>query len=433
MTLQTIASLVQNAKCNVRLAIQDVGVSEYSQGKRTRVIGQDEEKNVIALIGFQDVFDICKKIEIGNTYIFNDVMCSVFQEKLQLKISGSSTVHTSAVEIPLVTHTVTEMKQKSNEFVNTTLVVLSIGDLTPTKNGSHTRRVTFSDTCDSINAILFNDSAHQSLQEGDVLHVRGKMGQQQTLLVFSNVTKTVNTSFDEWWRNEERASKRQKTIYTLLGDITEDMIGMRIEVAAIVLSHSLAKTTTQNGTSKRMIVVGDPSHKSIEVNIFGDRADDEYNRGQYVCFSATVSDWNRFSLNTNANEMRQDTFSVQMYTDMPDWWMQLGKDATFESLSVSDVHFQTIGAVVREKPTRASVKGTVKDGIVKDETASLPLLIHKSYYNGTLEEFENERVAIRNAWFKDGSLILFKSSTRVVSKDSQTTLMGFVGVLDKVE
>lgn len=423
LSLQTISTLEENKKANIRLVLLDIQFSSYTGGQRTRIIAKDCENETIQMVGFNDVHPTCKKLELGRTYVFNDVMCSTFQEQLQLKILSYSAVNTSSEKITMSTLKIKDLETKEiNDFINLTAVVSKSNDTLESANGrSMTRRMTFVDDTGFVNACIINSATEKSFEEGDILNMRARIGNNQQLLVFTNMSKDDDTFLKTWWADnlmDELPSKRLKQTLTPLNQINDDKIGNRIDVCVVILESSIGTTTTSTGMTKKTLKVGDSTLKSIELSVFGEGADYVFEIGQELTFTATISEWNLLSLTTNSDSFRYEKMPVCTYASMSEWWNNVGCESDFECLSsIKPIDFITIDEILSkiENGSRVSFHGIMHGNKIKDATNEIEICRHHSVRSrpeNLLQIFDGKAVIVTNGKFKNGKIEIFKTSLR---------------------
>ena len=177
MTLINVSSLQVGNKANIRLVILDISSSPYSGGMRTKGLGKDEEGSTIEIVGFNDVHELCSQLSIGNTYIFNDISCSTFQQQMQIKIHSFSSIHHAASSIDMTNIKIKDLEsQNIDDFVNLSAIVSQCGDTAPSANGkSTTRRMTLVDDTSSVNVCAINAASELSFSEGTIVNVRARI------------------------------------------------------------------------------------------------------------------------------------------------------------------------------------------------------------------------------------------------------------------
>lgn len=416
MTLSTIKNLTDGKKYNLRMAVCDKEVSSYTGGERTRLTFLDEDGATIEGVGFNDVLATCNLMEIGKTYVLNDVVCASYKEKMQLKILPTSTVCTSAVKVSIPTVRIADIANKdANEHVVLKVIVSSASaDVSSTSSGGSVRKYSFMDPSGSIQAFAYNDASSDCVAEGTVVHVRAKIGMNKSLMLFSPMTATQDDALQTWWstdgEQEAVVAKRRKPNYTPIAELTVDNIGKEVDVAGVILSCSLGISTTQSGVPKRTMQIADASGCAIDVTIFGE-GDLVLTPYTSVYFTATVSEWNGVSLITRPSTFRNDVVATSHHKTLDDWWQDEGKTATMKFLSNQTLQFVTIEQARAGSETRVNIKGCLKDSVLTDDTGSIQVTAHASF-NGSVKEL-NGNVNIRNALLTKDSLQIFKNSIRM--------------------
>jgi hypothetical protein len=421
MTLSLINDIAFDQKVNARLLILDLQFYPYSGGTRTRILAHDEMKTKIEIVGFDNVHEMCQQLSIGNTFVFSNVICSTYNDKLQLKLSSFSTINTSTVELEGSKLTIQEMKNlPQDENVNIFAVVEESSPEVSTnpRTSSRTRRYTIADPTGSVSVYAINGASEEAIPEGSIISCRGKIGNNQSLVIFSPMSIVENEELKTWWNNNSDCSnKRKKPNFTMIGNITVNDIGEKVDIAGIIHSTSLGVTTTQSGSTKRTIHIVDPSCKSIEMTIFGDAAKNDYVIGSEIVCKATISDWNKFSLMMNSNIVGFEKIPVNKYKSMLDWWNIEGKYADITCISSSELPREcTIAEAIESTiaDERLLLKGDVNNGVLTDSSGSIKLESHSSVMTDTTTFKGN--VVIRNAYVRktpNGKcLVVFRNSVK---------------------
>jgi hypothetical protein len=343
---------------------------------------------------------------------------------LQVKLSSFSTINTSTVEIERPKLTIQQIKTfPQDESINMYAVVQEASEevsLNP-RSGSRTRRYTIVDPTDSMTVYAINGAAEELVPEGSIVSCRGKIGNNQSLVIFSPMSFVENDDLKSWWsaNDNQISNKRTKYNFIMIANITVNNIGEKVDIAGIIQSTSLGVTTTQSGNTKRTIHIVDPSCKSIEMTIFGEAAKNDYPIGTEIVCKATVSDWNKLSLMMNSNIAGFDKIPVNTYRSMSDWWQQEGKHAEIASVSSSDrprecTVADALTSIVADE--RLFLNGKINNGIFTDDTASIPVQCHSSFTTD-LSTFQGA-VSIRNAYIVSGEtpkLVVFRNSIKQAS------------------
>ena len=424
MPLSLIKDIQVDQKVSLRVFVLDVQFYPYAGGTRTRILAQDEMNTSIEIVGFDNVHAMCQQVNLGQTYVFSDVMCSTYNDKLQLKLSSFSTINTSTVEIERPKLTIQDTKTlPQDETINIYAVVQEASEEVSTnpRSGSRTRRYTIADSTDCMLVYAINGAAEELVPEGSIVSCRGKIGNNQSLVIFSPMSVVENDDLKAWWsaNNNHTSNKRTKNNFTMIANITVKNIGDKVDIAGIIQSTSLGVTTTQSGNTKRTIHIVDPSCKSIEMTIFGEAAKNDYPIGTEIVCKATVSDWNKLSLMMNSNIAGFDKMPVNEYRSMSDWWQQEGKHAKIESISSSDrprecTVTDALTNIVADE--RLFLSGKMNNGIFTDDTASIPVQCHPSFTTD-ISTFQGA-VSIRNAYIVNGEtpkLVVFRNSIKQTS------------------
>lgn len=424
MTITAIKSLEVDKKANLLVVVLDTIFSKYSGGDRARILVKDENGDTIECVGFNDVFNMCSKLCIGSTYILNDVLCSTFNETKQVKILSFTSIHTSSQEIKMSDLQLKDvMNMTPGEQINLKVIIDDAASETgTTASGGVSRRYKVTDPTESMMMMTFNVASETEFGPGSIVAFRGKIGTQQQINVFSPMSSTNDPALEDWWKSygSDTRTKRLKPNYTLISDITFGKIGQKIDIAGIVLSSSIGTTQTQNGTAKKSIQVVDQSCRAIDTTIFGSM-EEEFEIGSAVYFTATVSEWNNLSLTTNANMFRKDTIAVNSFPNLETWWSEAGKHATH--VCVSTTNFTELKSIedayTCADEIRVNIKGKLSNGVLSDESAkTIPVIAHSTA--GIDVSSMDGAVSIRNAHLsKDRTLIVFKSSLRMVEESKQ--------------
>ena len=422
MSLSKIQSIQVDQKINIRLGILDVSFIDYSGGKRTRIKAKDEEGDLIDIVGFNDVFEVCSKLSTGNTYVFNDVIVGKFNDNLQLKITSFSSIHTSISQISPGNITIDKVSNMNEgEYLNIVGIVSETSEdvTTNQKTGSKTRKYVISDETGDIILYAINDASTIMIDIGKCVAFRGKVGNNKALVTFNSMNTISNESIEKWWKTvgSNRDSKRVKTTtFTQIANITTDMIGERIDVAGIITTASLVPSTTQSGTLKRVISVTDSSCKSIETTIFGEGAKSEYIPGKEIFFTAIVSDWNNMSLIMNTQNSTGPKIAINKYSSLEEWWSNEGKFAEIENISSQVLpEIVTIeNALQKNLNDRLTIKGMLENSMLSDSSGSIKLIPHSSC---TIDiTTMNGNCTVRNAILskKDPpELVVFRNSVKM--------------------
>jgi hypothetical protein len=189
-----------------------------------------------------------------------------------------------------------------NQYMNFTAVVTEFNaTLQTTKSGNTMRKITVADDSASINIIALKDAVDDVFDVGQVVNVNGKLGDNNSLLIFQPMKATEDQDLQNIWENnscvkEESSSKRMRpnAMKMTLDKLNEDCIGKDVELTVVVVSYDTQSTTTQNGKTKKNMVVVDQSCFAIELTIFGDW-NQEIEFGSVFSLTATVSEWNCLS------------------------------------------------------------------------------------------------------------------------------------------
>ncbi len=421
MPLSLIQDIAVDQKVSVRVFVLDVQFYPYAGGTRTRILAHDEMNTNIEIVGFDNVHAMCQHVSIGQTYVFSDVMCSSYNDKLQLKLSSFSTINTSTVEIERPKLTIQKTKTlPQDESINITAVIQEASNEVSTnpRSGSRTRRYTIADSTDSMTVYAINGAAEELVPEGSIVSCRGKIGNNQSLVIFSPMSIVENDDLKAWWNanNQTNGNKRKKSNFTHIANLTVKNVGEKVDIAGIIQSTSLGVTTTQSGNTKRTIHIVDPSCKSIEMTIFGDAANNDYPIGTEIVCKATVSDWNKLSLMMNSNIVGFDKIPVNTYRSMSEWWQNEGKHANIESVSSSDRPREcniadALTSTVADE--RLYLNGKMNDGMFTDDSGSIPVKCHSSF-TIDISSFQGA-VSIRNAYIMKGetpTLVVFRNSIK---------------------
>lgn len=427
MPLTSVKELVANEKCNLRLYVVSKSVKLYGKNQSmTRIEARDENKELVQIIGWNDVKSTCDKITAGSIYVFNDVLCDVYKENMQLKIAQFSTIHISDVEFAY-SFPLNQLKNaKPQEMIEVKAVILEANGVTTNpRTGSHTRRYIVGDKNIECTVLAINDASVSSHLPGDVVFLKGKVGDNKNIVVFDAFPKVEDESLKEWWKTtvDSDGNRVNNTVFTELKDIKISMIGERINVVGIIKNVALAPVHFSSGKTKRSLTLADHTCHEVEVAIFGDDKDESFCKpGTQIAFLATVSDWNCISLIMNNIYNDHVPVEVNTYPSLEAWWDTEGKLATFETLSVSSPSkFITIEEALKGENDRVSIRGTIENGILRDATGSIALVNHASCVSSGVDIFQIQGEAyVRNALLSNtnNDLIVFRTSIKMVDSNS---------------
>lgn len=425
MPLTALNRIEAAQKYNIRAVILDVQHKDYSKGKMTRAIVMDENKTKTEVVGFQDVYDMCKQLKIGTTYVINDVIAELFNENIQLKFNQYSSIYSSSVSVQMDSVKIESVSEMApGEFVNITAIVQEFStDKKQTKSGSFSRQIVLCDPSGCIDVSLFQQASDEVFCVGDVVTMRGKVANYGGLHVFVPMTKTSAEELKSWWASEGKtAPKRAKQSSVMsIAAINEDTIGKRIDIECIVVSESFV-SKTPSGQDKKVILVADSSNTSITTTVFGEGCNKEFKTGDAVSITATVGEYNKFSLTTNV-ELITDIVNAENKLKLSTWWETAIVDSLIALSDTALPPICTIADAVSNSYDRVSIKGSIDkltdgtDVLVDSNGDNVPIKKHNSY---TTAFADTGMVMIRNAIFSANPpcLTIFKNSVRTESMNT---------------
>lgn len=400
MTLTNIAQLKASTKVNLRLLITDMFESVYSGGKRMKLTTEDEDGSEISVVGFQDVYDKCSKLQIGCTYVFNDVLSSEYQGKPQIKLVTTSNISDSAVQFKVRSLQLADVKEDM-QFV--TVIVTGMVE-TLSSNSKKMLQMRLHDTTGSFDAEAYSAGAECIIDDDTVVRARVKRNGHR-LVTFAKLIPVDDDDLKTWWedsgRAESAAKKKprvQEEVTVQLAELTYKSIGQRVEVKCDVV-YINDVSTTASGKARRSIVVADDTMHAIHVTFFGEDAATEFTVKQVMSLKATVSEWDNLSLIANAWTMHNGETSELEYDDS---FKMLTSRKPIEFITVSDV-------VQNRVNERVDLQGHLQDSFFHDETGNLPVTYHSSFRGD--KNLPNGKVKLIGAFYDGTHLELFRAVT----------------------
>ena len=430
MPMTTIVKLEVNTKNTIRGIVLEKSTRSYSNGTLMKGKVKDESGE-IDFVGFNESFEkFYENINVGTTYIFNDVMIQAYGDNKQFKMTSNSGIYVSPSQIKFETMSIIECltSKVPNESVTVKAVVSYFEDkLSTTSNGGNKRLMKICDSTSSCDVYAINEAANKTFEIGSIVTIVGKVGNSGTnIIVFSPISEANDSTLSDWWDSEGKNVKKfRKEIRNVdIAHIKDCNKGDEIKLNGVIETCAIAPVVITVGEStrtKRVITIADSTNHKIEVSVFGESSVDNFPIGKQVSIIGKMSTWNGVSLTTNVGNITDcENFSVREYDSLSKWWELEGMHLTMVNVSVPEIKSTECTVAEARKMangSRVTMIGKIiqKDGgdFIADKSESEPLLMepHTSFTNPPQ--------------FEDGQSIVITNARIVVKEETESKLIYF--------